>query len=574
MVFSFPKLPKLLSPYTDWLEKQQTSILSAAAFITVANIISALSGFLRTRLLVAYFFDTPASQRAFEAFLVASQIPDMMYKLIIFGALSAAFIPIFTEYKKISEQEAFRITSALMNMLLLFFLAVGTIVFFWATPLTILQTGQKFTHDQVMITARLTQIMLAAQFFFAISNFLTGILQSYRKFVLPALAPIVYNLGILLGVYLFAPTFGIYAAGIGVVLGAFLHMAIQFPSVYKLGFRYSFSFFMKKDENGKRKMHDGISSVIKLTPARTSTLGISEVQDLFTGWLSTSIGNLSFVVVNFALSLMTLPIRFFGVPIGQAALPFLSAESDERDFTHFRDILLKSIHQISFFAFPASVLLLILRLPIVRIAYGTRNFPWETTLMTSKVVAIISISITAQAIVQLLIRAFYALKNTRTPFYIAIMSSLLYVGTSLFFVFVLKIGLIGVAISTTISTIAEMIMFLYCLDGKITGLMGKKFWLPQLKMITASFFMAVFLYLPFRILDELIFNTSRSIELIMLTITTGTIGMLVYIYFAMLFDIRELYILQDILNKIGSWKNALSKSQEVILESGIDGDEI
>ncbi len=466
-------------------------------------------------------------------------------------------------------------TSTLMNLLLSVFLLVALVVFLFARPLTFLQTGSQFTAEQVIITTNLTRIMLAAQFFFAVSNFLTGILQSYRRFLVPALAPIIYNLGILFGVYVFAPTFGIYAAGIGVVLGAFFHMLIQLPLAYKLGFRYSFT-FRWRHQNGEGKMvaHDGIKRVVKLTPARTSTLGISELQDLFTGKLATTIGHLSFVVVNFATSLMTLPIRFFGVPIGQAALPFLSDESDEKDLTRFRDLVLTSIHQISFFSFPASVLLLILRLPIVRLTYGARNFPWETTLLTSKVVAIIALSITAQAIVQLLIRAFYALKNTRTPFYISIMSATIYVTLGLVFVFVLHFGLIGLAIATTISTIAEMMLFLLFLNRRVKGFASKKLWLPQLKMITASFLMAVFLYLPFRILDELVFNTSHVVQLLLLTVTTGTIGMLVYIYFAALFDVHELSIIKDILNKFGTWKKTLARTEEVILETNVENTDI
>ncbi len=558
------RLPRLLSSSREWLEQQQSSILSAATIITAANIISSLSGVVRQRLLISHFFDTPASRQSFEAFLVAFQIPDMMFQLIVLGTISAAFIPVLAMYKN-DQQEQNRYINSMMNSVLLIFLIFSVVVFIWAEPFTRFRTGQAFTDEQVRVAAKLTRIMVCAQFFFAISNFMTGMLQSYKRFIIPALSPILYNLGILLGAYLLSDRFGIYAAGIGVVFGAFLHMLIQLPLAWKLGFRFRPALDLK---------HPGVRTTYKLTPARTFSLAITQLQQLANGYFTTSIGNLSYVVINLAFSLMTMPIRFFGVPIGQAALPFLSDEADQHDLGRFRDLLLKSIHQISFFAFPAAVLLLILRIPIVRIAYGTHNFPWSTTLITGRVVAIISISIAAQAIVQLLVRAFHALKDTHTPLVITVTVGLMYLLMCWISVFVFHWGVIGMAIAISVSTISEMLMFLFALDRRIKGFASKAFWFPQIKMIIASFLMAVFLYLPFRILDELVFDTSRTIELILLTVSTGTVGMLVYIYFAMLFDIRELYILQTMWDKFGSWQKTIAKSKEVIIENHADGDEL
>lgn len=562
MVF---KLPKIFSSYTELLERQQSSIMSAAAFITVATIISSITGIARFRLLETIFYSRPLGREELDAFYFAFQIPDMMFKLIILGALSAAFIPVFIQYQKKSEEEAFYMTSVLMNLLLTIFIIIGTIVFIFAPQISTALAGSAYTARQIEVTTTLTRIMVFTQFFFAISNFFTGVLQSYKRFVAPALAPIVYNVGIVLGAYFFSPMFGIYAAGIGVVLGAFLHMLIQLPTILKLRFRYSFSLNFH---------HEGMRKVVKLTPARSTTLGISETQDLIIGKFVTSISSISYTIFTYATQLMTLPIRLFGVSIAQAALPFLSAESDEKDLHHFRDLVLQLIHQISFFAFPASVLLLILRIPIVRILFGAKDLPWTMTLTTARMLGIISISITAQAIVQLLIRAFYALKNTKTPLKISLITSGLYITISWASVFVLQLGMDGIAIAITTSAIVEMLLFLYLLDRRVAGFARSAFWIPQIKMIIASFFMAVFLYLPFRILDELVFKTTKTTELILLTLTTATIGMLVYIYFAMLFDIRELYILQNMINKIGSWKKTLSKTEEVLLESNTQGSEV
>jgi len=565
MTFRF-KIPRIFQNNTKWLERQQTSILSAAFVITVANIISSFSGLIRERLLIQTYFGSELSQQAYEAFQVAFQIPDMLFQLIVLGAVSAAFIPIFTKFKKKDEKKAFEVTSQFMNILILFFLISSVVAFIFSEPLTVLRTGQAFTNDQIRIATNLTRIMLFAQLFFAVSNFLSGVLQSYQRFILPALAPIFYNLGILLGVYFFSSSVGIYAAGVGVVIGAFIHMMIQLPLAWKLGFRFNFSF---------KLINSGTKEFFKLIPLRVLTLSVSEIQNLALAFFATSIGNLSFVTVKLALRLMAIPIRLFGVPISQASLPFLSEESEEKDKKRFSQLILQSLNQISFLALPASVLLLILRIPIVRLIFGAKNFPWKTTVMTGRLVAVMAVSVAVQAMVQLLIRAFHALKDTKTPFFVALITTILYLIVSWVSVFILKIDASGIAIATTVAAFIEVFLFLILLDRKITGLfLNKKFLLPQLKMILSSFFMAVFLYLPFKILDELIFDTSKTLELLYLTVTTSTIGMLVYTYFIVLFDVKELRYFVDLVNKFGRWRKPLKETSEVLIETSAEGDEI
>ncbi len=559
-------LRDFFSNNTKWLEKQQTTILSAAAVITVANIFSSLSGLIRERLLISQFFSSESSQLAYEAFQVAFQIPDMMFQLIILGAVSAAFIPVFTHLKKTEDEKtAFQLSSTAMTILLLVFLAVSLVVAFFAYPITAWRTGQAFTPEQVLMTARLTQIMLAAQFFFAISNFLTGMLQSYQRFIVPAMAPVLYNVGILLGVMLFSSQLGIYSAGVGVIIGAFIHMIVQLPLAFKLGFRFRPSLNLN---------FPGVKRFFSLMPPRLLTISVTEIQNLALGFFATSLGDLSFVVIRLALRLMTIPIRMFGVPIGQASLPFLSEESTEKNLKKFSELVTKSLHQIAFFAYPAAVLLLILRVPFVRLIFGAHNFPWRTTIATGKVVAIISLSIGAQAMVQLLVRAFHALKDTMTPFWITLTTTLVYLISSWFFVFKTPHGLLGIAVSLSVSSVLELILSIIFLKRKLPDFGQKNLWLPQLKMLTASFFMAVFLYLPFKILDELVFNTSRTIELIGLTITTGTVGMLVYGYFSALFEIKELRLFANLITKFGPWRKLLEESDEVLVETSVEGDEI
>ena len=135
-------------------------------------------------------------------------------------------------------------------------------------------------------------------------------------------------------------------------------------------------------------------------------------------------------------------------------------------------------------------------------------------------------------------------------------------------------GVLGLAFALLFSAFAELILFIVALQKRLHCFTTKDFWLPQLKMIVSSFLMAVFLYLPFKILDELVFDTTRTLELIGLTITTSTIGMLVYVYFSVLLDVKELSYLTKIFSKFARWKNLLASSKEVLVEASADGNEL
>lgn len=549
------KLPHFISNGNSFLEKQQASILSAATIITAASLLSGLMGILRNRLLVAYFFGNPY----FDAYWVSFRLPELVFQLLVIGALSAAFIPVFTKYEKESKESAFIMASSILNLILLGFLVFSAIIFVFAVPLTGFMTGTGFTPDQIYVSAQLTRIMIFAQFFFAISNFLSGTIQSYKRFIIPALSPIAYNLGIIIGTVVFSPSMGIYGPAIGVVIGAFLHFSMQIPLAIKLGFQY----FPRIDLK-----HPGVKEMYVLMAPRTITISINQIQLFAITFFSAHLATNSVVIMSLAQSLMTFPIRIFGAPIGQAALPFLSKESSGGHTAAFKQLVFQSLHQISFFSMPASVLLLILRVPIVRLTLGNKNFPWNATLLTGRVVAILTISIAAQAMVHILIRAFYALHNTKHPLAVSLLSTGVFLAISTYTTFFTTSGVIGLAIALSASTIFEMLLLMFFLDREIVMFKEKAFWLPQLKMLVASFLMAVFLWLPFRIFDELIFDTSRTIDLLGLTLSVSTIGMLTYILFAYLLDIRELSMISKIFDALNNWKSFLSKSTEVMETAG------
>lgn len=536
------QMTKFVGPLfsNQWLHAQQRSILSAAGIITAANFLVSISGFVRDRLLLGLFVGTPETLQAYDAFRVAFQIPDLIFQLLIVGALSASFIPLFSYLKKNDRQKAFVFANICLNWLLLFFIIISLLIFVFAPTITSWRIGDAYSSEQIDIVIVLTRIMMIGQFFFAISSFFSGMLQSYQRFVVPAIVPLFYNAGIVLGAYLFHPFLGIYAAGLGVVLGAFLHMAIQLPFIYRLGWRYQFIWQGKLKEVGK---------LFSLMPARALTLGMNEIQNFGLSYFVTSVAGIGYTILVLARSLMIMPIRFIGVPIAQASLPFLADLANPDNLNLFKKTVLQSLNQIIYLACPAAVLLLILKLPTVRLVFGTRNFPWELTVEVARMVAIMAISIPAQAMFHLLVRSFHALSDTLTPFLISLfLSCVFFIGAALS-IRQPSGQLTGIAITITACGILEATLYLIVLSFKVKKLITFEFIITQIKIYAIAGIMAVSLYLPYKSLDNLVFNTTKVVPLLALTGITSVIGLSVYIILSKLFRISEMQILVNIAKK-------------------------
>lgn len=543
------------------VEKQQNSILSAALVITVASLLSAVLGFVRERVLISYFFNT--NPEGLDAFRIASRLPELAFQLLVIGALSAAFIPVFSKYLRKDEKEAYEISSSIINLVLLLFGVISVVIFFNAERFISLITSVQFSTNQIALAANLTRVMLVAQFFFAISNFLTGMIQSHQRFLIPALAPLAHNLGIIAGIILFMPYFGIYAAAFGIVLGSFLHLIFQIPLARKLGFSYKWTLQLK---------NPGIKEMMRLIPPRTLTISINQLEYFATGFFATAMTAGSLTLLEIAQRLMSAPIRIFAVPIGQASLPFLAKESVDQKMEEFKTMIVKSLHKILYLTLPASVLLLILRIPLVRILYGAKTFPWEATLLTGKAVAILSLSIFAQSAHHIISRSFYALEDTKTPFRLASLSMIVNICIAYITTFVLKLDIVGIAWALTISSIFHFITLLCALSKKVGGFDMKNFLEPITKMGIASLITGLFLWVPMQLLDQFVLDTTRVIPLLILTGVVIIIGFAVYIILSKVMSIDELNEFKKLAQKIGNWRKVLDSSDEVIETASSSGE--
>lgn len=546
MVVNFFKNGKIL------FLRRQSNILSAAAVITLAYGLSMLLGIVRDRLLVARFY--ACCRGDLDSYWAAFRLPDFVFQLLVIGALSAAFIPVFGEYLEKDKKEAYRVSSSAINIVFSVFLVLSLLVFIFARPLSELITGG-FTKVQLDQMANLTRIMILAQFFFLASNFLTGVIQSHQRFLIPALSPVVYNLGIILGILVLSPFFGIYGPALGVVLGAIFHLLIQVPLALRLGFVFHpFTFDFD---------HPGVREIARLMTPRALSLGIGQIEATVSLFLATSLAAGSLTIFYLAQHLMRLPVRLVGVPIGQAALPLL-AKKRGKDLDQFKEVFLSSFWQILYLVLPATAILLILRIPAVRIAFGARGFPWKATILTGKTLAFFTLAIIAQAVIQLLVRAFYALHNTKTPLLISLFSVCVNVALSVWFIFRLSWGILGLAVATSVASFLQAILLFIFLDRAVGGFERRKITIPALKMGGVTFLTAFTLWVLMRFLDRFVLDTTRTINLIILTIVVTLVGLLVYIFLSRLFKIPELEVFLTLTRKIGRWQEILSESEEII----------
>lgn len=534
------------------LTRRQSGILSAALIIALTYGVSMLLGILRERLLVARFYTCCRQQ--LDVYYAAFRLPDMIFQLVVIGALSAAFIPVFSERLASDKHDANHLASSLINLLLGFFLILAAIVFLAARPFSDLITGN-FTPWQVDLMAQMTRVMLLAQVFFLVSNFLSAIIQTHQRFLLPSLAPIVYNLGITLCVVFFSGTLGIWSATVGVLIGAFLHLIIQVPLVIRLGFRYQFVWDWT---------HAGVRKVVKLMLPRTLALAASQLEATVSLFLATSLSPGSLTIYYLAHRLADLPVRLLGTSIGQAALPLLSLQLAEKKTEEFKKTLSKSLNQILYLALPTTAIFLVLRVQLVRFAYGAKSFPWEATIITGRTLAAITFSIFSQSAVQLLVRGFYALHDTTIPFLVSLFSVALSIFLSLLFIFSFQMGILGLALAFSISNLLNFLLLLFLFQFKKEKFISKEEIVGWLKMIFASAITTFLTWISMRLLDTFVFETSYALPLLFLTIISGSVGVLTYLGLSKILRLKELETIFSIGRKISQWRKPLMSVEEII----------
>jgi putative peptidoglycan lipid II flippase len=520
-----------------FLFRAQNTILSAAVILGVASGISAILGLVKTRLLAKHF----SVSKELTIFYTADKIPNLMYSILILGAVSTVFIPVFTGLLKKDEEEAYKTASSIINFTLLFFILIGTIIFLMSPTIIKLLSVGTFSKEEIDLGSNIMRIMLVSQIFLVLGSLLTSVLQSFKYFIIPALAPVFYNIGVILGVVFLSNKFGIYGAAVGVLIGSILHFSIQIPLAKKTKFKYSPSINFS-DRNFR--------NTFNLIPARITNVLISNVTQTINNSLAILISSSSAIYLKFADQLQTFPVNLFGVSMAAASLPTLSSQAIHDDKEKFKNTFLTSFHQVAYLVLPVSAILLILRVPAIRIIYGVSNFPWASTIRTAQTLAFFSISIFPQSASYLTSRAFYALKDTKTPVVINTITAILNILLTVFFVTKLKLGVWSIAFAYTITSTLDAVLLLIFLGKKVGGFDNKKLFIPLTKISWSTAIMGIMLYLPMKFLDKFVLDTTRTINLLILTITVGITGMAAYLLITHLLKVEEIELFYKLLGKL------------------------
>jgi len=380
--------------------------LPAAVVLGLSSLGSRILGVVRDHLLTNRFGatrDVANMISELDVYYVAFRLPDFIYNLLILGAVSSVFIPIFAGMLNQDKEEAWKVANSVMN--LVFVVMMGLCFVLWVfAPYIMKYFAFGFTPEALEHTVRLTRIMLLTPVIFGLSAVATSILNSFRRFTAMAFSPIVYNLAIIAGIIYLEPIYGIVGVTWAVVIGAVGHLLILMPSVFKVGFRPSLMFDLSHPR--LRKM--GAMAIPRFFSLSASQIGLIVSTSIASSFIVGSVA-----ILNLAINLQSLPVGVIGLSVALATFATLAEIASSGNLDEFSKRVGATIRMILFLIIPATAGMILLRAEIVRLILGSGNFNWTDTVLTANTMGMFAIGMFALALLPLLSRAFYALEDTK-----------------------------------------------------------------------------------------------------------------------------------------------------------------
>ena len=583
--------------------KKRNSIYAMMVLLFITKIL----GFLKLRIIAQLF----GASHELDIFWAAFTIPDALFMIVIAGSLNAAIIPLFSSvFKSEGEKELNKFFLNLMIAISSLVMFIALILFVFAPQISqflissdlfqnISNFNNRITPNDMELFVKLTRIMMISPVLLGISTIVTGYLQSRKQFFVTSLAPLIYNIAMVLGPIFFVSILKMDVTGIALsaLLGSFLHFSIQIPPLKKY-FSEKIKFSILGLVNALKDTQ--IWRALKLAlPKMFSTFG-EQVNVIVNTMISFSLKAGALSAYKFALSLYLFPVNIIGSAIAQSILPELSESAD--DPQEFKKILNKSLQQALFLVLPLVGILLILRLPIVRLVYGVGEFDWTATLLTAWCLVLLSVAIIGQTLSQLLLRAFYALKSTWLPFFalgVGILVNITFAflltnflshyfdwrpilqqigsqissanGNGLLEVLKSFLGDIvkwcatrgesdmavgGLSLSLSIAAFVEVVILMTMLNRKIKVFSFRETISPMIVKFINVALMSFGMYLVFRLFDFKL-DTTRTVSIIILTIATSFYGVLSYWLGSKVLGIKEIDFYED--KVIYYWKKIFKK---------------
>lgn len=504
---------------------QSKTITGAAMILGVASFASRFIGVIRDRLFAHYF----GAGDILDAYYAAFRIPDFVYNLLIAGALTAGFIPVFLDVWRSDRDYAWRITNGILNTVALTMAVTAAGLWLFA-PTIIKYTVPGFTAEKLADTVLLTRIMLFSPFILGVSAVVSGVLHSFKNFLVFSFSPILYNLGIILGVIFLTPILGIGGLAWGVVLGAILHLLIQLPALFQYGFRYR-NIFLWSDPL--------VRKIGKLIIPRTLGLATQQINILVTTTIASTLVAGSIAIFNFANNLQYFAVGIIGHSFSLAAFPTFSRYIAENKKEEMIDSFALATRQILFLIIPVSVLFLFLRAQIIRVALGTGKFDWTATALTADTLAYFTISLFAQCLILLIARAYYAVHDTWTPFIFSLLAVVINIALAM----TLKnsLGVKGLALAYSIAMIMEIVLLWLFLKRKLGNLREGKILVSLAKISLATIIMAAATQYLKNPLADLV-DMTKFWGILTQGAISGATGLLIYGLMCYLLKVEEMLI--------------------------------
>jgi len=499
---------------------RENTLRSASLMLVGATALSNVLGVIRDHFLAS---NIPTDR--LDIYYVAFRLPDFVFYILIAGAISAAVIPVLSQVVKSDEAEAKRLVSNVFTVGIVA-LIVALVGLYLLMPYLIPLIAKDFDLAKTTEAVRLARIMLLSPLFFGISYYYTSVLNTHRRFTAPALAPVVYNLAIIIATMLWAERIGVMAPVIGVVGGAVLHWLIQVPAVISLGY-WPKPVMNFRDPNLKR--------IFRLMLPRSFAMGAGQLQVLaFTSFASVLPGAIA--IYSLADNIQTVPLAVIGNSLATALFPNL-AHFGRSDRKNFAELLVKGIRTILFFAVPAAAMLIMVRAQVIRLILGYGYFNWTDTQMALEVLGYFAIGIVAQCLIPILARAFYAVENTRYPMMSTLITTA--VGIVAGWYGMKWFGLNGLAIAFSLSSWTNALILWFGIKYKIDVDLNNGLLNMIARILLVTLIMVIVVQLVKVGLGNLI-NIDRVVNLFIQTVASVGIGAAVYLGLAWLWHIPEI----------------------------------
>jgi putative peptidoglycan lipid II flippase len=427
-------------------------LVTASLILTVAALASRLLGWIRLLVIGSQF----GASRELDAYFAAFRIPDAIFQLVVAGALSAALIPVFQSYRaRDQDAEAWQLASSVINLVLIALAALSLVMAIFA-PVFVPVVAPGFDAPTTELTVRMTRIMLLSPVLIGMGAVVTGILNSYQQFTVPAIAPLLYNLAIIGAAIFLAPIMGVEGLAVGVAIGSMAHLVVQLPNLARVGQRYDLTIGLG---------HPGVRRVALLMGPRMLGLAAGQLNFLVSTVLASGLPEGSLTAYNYAFQLSQIPVGVVGVSIAVALFPTLSQDAALGRIGEIRRQVANAVRVLIFVAAPLMAIMIVLREPLTSVFYQYGLFSQAATDRTASTLLFFAIGLVGHIVVHVLTRAFYAMQDTRTPVAWAIVAVV--INVPLMVALAGPMGVEGLALALSIASVLEVIGLMWSLRRRI-----------------------------------------------------------------------------------------------------------